>query len=129
MVSKIITPDMYPMIGIALLVAVALIILIKVIKALVRIAVVAGLLLLACLFVTGSFGTNGHFSFDNVGPFLNQVVKNVSDFGKTAHSALPSSTGVTSQTAVDPTPYMDVQSTYQNIVDKLKGVQNTAAGK
>lgn len=130
MVSKIITPDMYPMIGFALVVAVALVVLRAVIRMLVRVAIIAGLVLVGLFFFSGSAGVTatGPFNPSGVESFVGQVAKNLPDFSKMFQSST-SSAGVAAPQTVDPTPYMDVQSTYQNIVSQLKGVQATAGMK
>lgn len=108
------SPAMLPILGIALLAIIALSLLRNVIKSVLQVSLIVGVVVAAAFFVSGStLGSMAPAGTEGVNKVLGHVGKNVSG-----------ATGT-----VDPTPYMDIQRTYQNIVNQLKAVQAVSAAK
>lgn len=111
-VSKLFTADMIPLVLVAIAIVIVLTLLRNVIRIVTRAAFIVIVVAVAAFFLSGSANaTTGSDVMHNV---TGQVAKGIS--------------GVTGST-VDPTPYMDIQSTYQNIVNKLKEVQAISTAK
>jgi hypothetical protein len=106
------SPAMLPILAIALLAIIALSLLRNVIKSVLQVSLIVGVVVAATFFVSGA--ANATAGTEGVKNVISQVGKGVAE-----------STG----SPVDPTPYMDIQSTYQNIVNKLKEVQAISTAK
>lgn len=79
--------------------------------------------LLLCVLFPSSMGVNaaGFTSDPNVRAFITAVVNNLPDLGKSIQGSLaPSQSG-----GIDPSQYLDVQNTFQNIASNLKGSSGT----
>jgi hypothetical protein len=74
--------------------------------------------LLACVLFPSALGVNvaDLTSDPNVSKFINAVISNLPDLDKSIQGSLsPAHSG-----GVDPSQYLDVQGTFQNITNKLK---------
>jgi hypothetical protein len=111
-VAKLFTADMIPLVIGFIVVLLLLTLLRNVIRIATRAAVIVVAVVVAAFFLSGS--ANAATGTDVMHNVTSQISKGVS--------------GVTGST-VDPTPYMDIQSTYQNIVNKLKEVQAISTAK
>lgn len=111
-VAKLFTSEMIPLVIGFMVILLLLTLLRNVIRIATRAALIVVAVVVVAFFVSGSANaTTGADVMHNV---TNQISKGVS--------------GATGST-VDPTPYMDIQNTYQNIVNKLKEVQAISTAK
>jgi hypothetical protein len=111
-VAKLFTSDMTPLVIGFIVVLLILTLLRNVIRIATRAALIVVAVVVVAFFVSGS--ANATTGTDGVKNVISQVGKGVTEF-----------TG----SPVDPTPYMDIQRTYQNIVNQLKAVQAVSAAR